>query len=36
MNRTITEGKEGTRITTILVKAGINPHNINPLGAIRT
>jgi hypothetical protein len=28
--------KDGTGITTILVKAGINPHSINPLGATRT
>ena len=28
---------EGTGITTIiLVKVGINPHSINPLGATRT
>jgi hypothetical protein len=31
-----TRGKEGTGTTTILVKAGINPHSINPLGATRT
>jgi hypothetical protein len=28
--------KDGTGITTTLVKAGINPHNTNPLGATRT
>jgi hypothetical protein len=28
--------KDGTGITTTLVKAGINPHSTNPLGATRT
>jgi hypothetical protein len=28
--------KDRTGITKTLVKAGINPHSINPLGAIRT
>jgi hypothetical protein len=28
--------KDGTGITTTLVKAGINPHSTNPLGEIRT
>jgi hypothetical protein len=28
--------KEGTGITTTQVKAGINPHSTNPLGATRT
>jgi hypothetical protein len=28
--------KDGTRITTTLVKARINPHSTNPLGATRT
>jgi hypothetical protein len=27
--------KDGTRIITTLVKVGINPHNIHPLGATR-
>jgi hypothetical protein len=33
---TIIGGKERIGITTILVKAGIIPHNTNPLGATRT
>jgi hypothetical protein len=28
--------RDETRITTTQVKAGINPHNANPLGATRT
>jgi hypothetical protein len=28
--------KDGTGIVTTLVKVGINPHSINPLGATRT
>jgi hypothetical protein len=28
--------KDGTGITITLVKAGTNPHSINPLGATRT
>jgi hypothetical protein len=28
--------KDGTGITTTQVKAGINPHSTNPLGATRT
>jgi hypothetical protein len=28
--------KDGTRITTTQVKAGIHPHSINPLGETRT
>ena len=32
----MTRRKDETGITTILVKVGINPHNINPLGATRT
>jgi hypothetical protein len=36
IQQTIIGGKGRIGITTILVKAGIIPHNTNPLGATRT